>query len=130
MRASYDRRAALALRERPRIFLDVPEPTFPGAVPPERTHRVESMGVALNVIEWGDPQAHPVVLTHGMWDHARSFGVLAPLLARRFRVIALDARGHGESAWASAYTWFTDILDIVNVLRTIGHRTHLVGHSK
>ena len=108
----------------------VSEPHFPGAVPPERSHRVESMGVPLNLIEWGDPQAHPVVLTHGMWDHARSFSVLAPLLARRFRVIALDARGHGESGWANAYTWFTDIMDIVNVLRAIGRRAHLVGHSK
>jgi pimeloyl-ACP methyl ester carboxylesterase len=65
-----------------------------------------------------------------MWDHARSFAVLAPLLARRFRVIAVDARGHGNSSWSSAYTWMMDVADIVNVLRSLGRRTHLLGHSK
>ena len=108
----------------------VTEPTFPGVVPPERTHTIESLGIALNVLEWGDPQAQPVVLTHGMWDHARSFAVFAPLLASRFRVVAIDARGHGESAWADAYTWPTDVHDIVNVIRSIGRQVHVIGHSK
>jgi pimeloyl-ACP methyl ester carboxylesterase len=108
----------------------VNEPHYPGTVAPERAGTVESLGVRLHVLEWGDPAATPVLLTHGMWDHARSFAVLAPLLAARFRVIALDARGHGDSEWGAAYTWLCDVLDIVNVLRWIGRRTHLVGHSK
>ena len=106
------------------------EPTFPGVVAPERTRGVESFGVRLNLLEWGDPQAQPLVLCHGMWDHARSFAVLAPLLARRFRVVAVDARGHGDSSWADAYTWVADVLDIVHVMRALGRRAHLVGHSK
>ena len=106
------------------------EPIYPGAVAPERAETFESFGMRLCVLEWGDPQAHPVLLTHGMWDHARSFAVFAPLLAQRYRVIALDARGHGDSAWASAYAWLTDVLDIVNLLRWIGRPVHLVGHSK
>jgi pimeloyl-ACP methyl ester carboxylesterase len=106
------------------------EPSFPGAVPPERTWTLASAGVRLNLLEWGDPAAQPLVLCHGMWDHAYSFAVLAPQLARRFRVVAVDARGHGESSWAVAYTWVTDVLDIVAVLRALGRRTHLVGHSK
>src|SRR5262249_8547185 len=84
----------------------------------------------LNVLEWGDPTAPPVVLCHGMWDHARSFAVFAPRLARRFRVVAMDARGHGDSAWAGAYCWATDVIDIVNVLRSLGRPAHLLGHSK
>ncbi len=106
------------------------EPTFPGAVAPERDYAVESFGVRLNLLEWGDPQAHPLVLTHGMWDHARSFAVFAPLLAAQFRVIAVDARGHGDSGWAGAYTWPLDVADIVNVVRWLGRRVHLLGHSK
>ncbi len=106
------------------------EPSYPGALPPERVSAVESIGVRLNILEWGDPAAHPLVLCHGMWDHARSFGVLGPLLARRFRVLAVDARGHGDSDWASAYSWPTDVLDIVNVLRWIGQPVYVVGHSK
>ena len=139
MRGSYqggplpcnDRVPALALRTLPTMLPRiVREPSFPGAVPPERTRAIESFGVRLNLLEWGDPEAQPVVLTHGMWDHARSFAVLAPLLARRFRVVAVDARGHGDSGWAAAYTWLVDVLDIVNVLRLLGRRAHLIGHSK
>lgn len=106
------------------------EPSYPSAQPPERTWTIESMGSRLNLIEWGDPDAQPLLLVHGMWDHARSFGVLGPLLASNFRVIALDARGHGDSGWADAYTWECDVQDVVNVLRTIGRPTNLVGHSK
>ena len=84
----------------------------------------------LHLLEWGDPAAPPLVLCHGMWDHARSFAVFAPLLAERFRVVAVDARGHGDSEWADAYTWATDVHDIVNVVRSFGRRVHLLGHSK
>jgi pimeloyl-ACP methyl ester carboxylesterase len=112
------------------MFLPVIEPTYPGAAAPERAATVESLGVPLHLLEWGDPAAAPLLLTHGMWDHARSFAVLAPLLAGRFRVIAVDARGHGDSGWGAAYTWLSDVLDVVTVLRWIGRRTHLVGHSK
>ena len=106
------------------------EPSLPGAVPPERTRFVQSRGVRLHLCEWGDPTAAPVVLCHGMFDHARGFDQIAPLLSRRFRVVALDARGHGESDWADAYTWPSDVEDIGAVLADLGRRAHLVGHSK
>jgi pimeloyl-ACP methyl ester carboxylesterase len=89
-----------------------------------------SLGVALNVLEWGDPQAPPLLLCHGMWDHGRSFALLAPLLTCRYRVLAPDARGHGDSGWAAAYTWVADIADIVNLIRWIGRPVALIGHSK
>jgi pimeloyl-ACP methyl ester carboxylesterase len=106
------------------------EPHISGAVPPERTHDVDSLGLRLRLLEWGDPEATPVVLTHGMWDHARSFAVFAPLLAGRYRVVALDARGHGDSERAAHYSWMADIIDIMNILRWIGRPLYLVGHSK
>ena len=56
------------------------EPTYPGAVPPERTHGLDSFGVLLRLSEWGDPQAPPVVLCHGMFDHGRGFDLLAQFL--------------------------------------------------
>lgn len=112
------------------VRFDVSEPTFPGAVEPERAGKIESAGLRLSYVEWGDPDAPPIVLCHGMWDHARGFSVLAPLLADHFRVIAIDARGHGDSDWADAYCWPCDVVDIVNVLRWIGRPVHLVGHSK
>lgn len=105
-------------------------PEFPGAAPPERGFDVTSMGVRLRVHEWGDPGAPPLLLCHGMLDHARGFDTLAPRLASRFRVLALDARGHGDSQWADAYSWPTDLVDIASVLHSLGRPAHLVGHSK
>ena len=92
-------------------------PEYPGAVAPERSHTVESLGVPLRVHEWGDPAAPAVLMCHGMFDHGRGFDTLAPRLAHRFRVLALDARGHGDSGWADAYLWPADLVDIANVLR-------------
>jgi pimeloyl-ACP methyl ester carboxylesterase len=106
------------------------EVSYPGAVAPARERFVESLGLRLHVVEWGDAEAPPVLLTHGFYDHARSFDAFAPLLARRYRVIALDSRGHGDSDWPDAYSWLADVLDVVNVLRGLGRPAHLVGHSR
>jgi len=105
-------------------------PHCAAAVEPERSRFVESFGVRLHCAEWGDPRGEPLLLCHGMWDHVRSFASLAPLLAEHYRVVAVDARGHGDSEWADAYSWPCDIADIVSVLRSLGRPAHLVGHSK
>ena len=104
--------------------------SFPGAVAPARQRFVQSLGLRLNLVEWGDPAGEPLLLTHGFYDHARSFDAFAPLLATRYRVLALDSRGHGDSDWADDYTWHADVLDVVNVLRDLGRPAHLVGHSR
>jgi pimeloyl-ACP methyl ester carboxylesterase len=106
------------------------EPVYPGTAAPDRRWSFMSAGLRLNVLEWGDPRAAPAVLCHGMWDHARSFALLAPLLASCYRVIALDARGHGDSEWADAYTWVVEVLDLLRLLRALPQPAHLIGHSK
>jgi pimeloyl-ACP methyl ester carboxylesterase len=65
-----------------------------------------------------------------MFDHGRGFDTLAPLLATRYRVVSIDARGHGDSGWADAYAWFADVADLANVIRSLGKPVHLLGHSK
>jgi pimeloyl-ACP methyl ester carboxylesterase len=104
--------------------------SYPGAIAPARQRFVESLGLRLNLVEWGDPGGEPLLLTHGFYDHARSFDSFAPLLAGRYRVLALDSRGHGDSDWPDAYSWHADVLDVVNVLRELGRPAHLVGHSR
>jgi len=106
------------------------EPRHPDAVPPERTRWIETRDVRLRAYEWGDPKAPPVLLCHGMFDHGRGFDRLAPLLADRFRVVAIDARGHGESDWVDTYLWPLDVMDIVHVMEELGGPVHLIGHSK
>jgi len=46
---------------------------------------------------WGDAVAPPLLALHGWLDNAASFAKLAPLLATRYRVIALELAGHGHS---------------------------------
>ena len=54
-------------------------------------------GFRLHYVEWGDPAAPPLVLLHGITGHARTWDTLALALADRWRVLALDQRGHGDS---------------------------------
>jgi pimeloyl-ACP methyl ester carboxylesterase len=56
-------------------------------------------GLRLHYLEWGKPDGQPFILLHGIARHARSFEHLAPHFAATCRVIAVDMRGHGESAW-------------------------------
>lgn len=53
--------------------------------------------MTLHYVEWGEPAAPPVVLLHGITGHARTWDRLAADLAGRYRVLALDQRGHGDS---------------------------------
>ena len=106
------------------------EPSHPGAVAPERTRYVASQRIRIHVSEWGDPAAPPLVLTHGAFDHARGFDLLAPLLADDYRVVAVDHRGHGDSDWADGYGWLNDLLDLAMVIRDLGTPVFLLGHSK
>lgn len=105
-------------------------PTYPGAVAPERIRNMDVGAIRLRVYEWGDPAREPLVMCHGMADHARAFDVIAPLLAQQHRVIAFDARGHGDSTWAGAYPAWDDVGDLCAVLNAVARPCHLVGHSK
>jgi pimeloyl-ACP methyl ester carboxylesterase len=107
--------------------MDLPE--YPGARAPERAYDFDSDGCRLRMHEWGDARAPAVVLLHGMWDHAHGFDLLAPLLAAHFHVIALDARGHGDSSWLDCYAWEHDVADAIGVVRRFAP-VHLIGHSR
>jgi pimeloyl-ACP methyl ester carboxylesterase len=60
-------------------------------------------GLCLHYRDWGDLAAPPLVLLHAYLMHARSWDTFARAMAERFRVLALDQRGHGESGWAADY---------------------------
>jgi lipase len=85
----------------------------------------------LHVHEWGDPAAASVVCLHGVNAHARRFRKLAEeRLARRFRVLAPDLRGHGFSEWEPPWTIATYTHDLLETLDGLGvRRAHFIGHS-
>jgi len=54
--------------------------------------------------DWEHPGATALVLLHGFTGHARSWDSFARAMQAKYRVLALDQRGHGESGWATDYT--------------------------
>jgi pimeloyl-ACP methyl ester carboxylesterase len=54
-------------------------------------------GQRFHYTEWGPPAAPAVLFLHGITGHARTWDDEARALADRHRVLALDARGHGDS---------------------------------
>ena len=59
-------------------------------------------GMRIHYVEWNPESAGdkpPLVLVHGLDRIARTFDHVAPHFTSRFRVIAIDMRGHGDSDW-------------------------------
>ena len=57
-------------------------------------------GLRLHYVDWGGANKPTLVLLHGIARHAHTFDHLIPELSRRYHVLALDMRGHGDSAWS------------------------------
>ena len=83
-------------------------------------------------LEWGNSEAPPIVLLHGGHQSAHSWDLVSLHLAQRYRVFALDQRGHGDSEWARdvEYTNTTMSEDAEAFIRALGiAKPVLVGHS-
>jgi pimeloyl-ACP methyl ester carboxylesterase len=80
--------------------------------------------------EWGSPAAPPLVLVRGITGSSLSWARVAPLLARRFRVIAVDLKGHGDSDRGDDYAFADQAREVAELCRALGlARVALVGHS-
>lgn len=51
-------------------------------------------------LEWGEPASRPVLALHGGNQSAHSWDLVSLHLADRYRVVAPDQRGHGDSEWS------------------------------
>jgi pimeloyl-ACP methyl ester carboxylesterase len=91
-----------------------------------------SQRLRLHYVDWGNPDAPPLLLIHGGRDHARSWDWVARDLRRDHHVIAPDLRGHGDSSWTTGghYTIHEFVLDIAQLLEALDDfPVTLVGHS-
>ncbi|MFL6047268.1 MAG: alpha/beta fold hydrolase [Propionibacteriaceae bacterium] len=87
-------------------------------------------GPTLNYREWGRPDAAVVLLLHGLTSSSLGWRNVAPALGDRFRVIALDARGHGDSEWTRDYSFELMRDDVVRFMEQVGIVAAIVvGHS-
>jgi pimeloyl-ACP methyl ester carboxylesterase len=93
---------------------------------------VERRGARIRYFTGGPPDAPPLLLVHGFGGAAWNFADLAPLLARRHRLVIPDLPGHGGSAPLPAVA---SLASYAEALVTTCHEEGLerdvdvVGHS-
>jgi pimeloyl-ACP methyl ester carboxylesterase len=89
-------------------------------------------GLRIHYLDWGGEGKPPLVLLHGIGRLARSFEPIAPHFTGRYRVLAMDMRGHGDSDWhpQAAYLVEDYVQDLEGLVEQLGLRDIVVwGNS-
>ena len=90
-------------------------------------------GLRIHYVDWGGAaDKPPMILIHGLDRVARTFDHLAPHFTSRYRVIAVDMRGHGDSDWdpAARYAVEDHVSDLEGLVAQLGLRNIVVwGNS-
>jgi len=90
--------------------------------------RASRDGIDINYASEGS--GPPLTLVHGVGSNLESWDAIAERLARRYRVIRMDLRGHGKSSRIETCSLDGFLEDVAMVLDARGiARTHLVGFS-
>lgn len=80
---------------------------------------------------FGEENSEAVILLHGNGESGRSFKNLIPLISDKYKVIAIDSRGHGKSEFGSGQlslgTMAVDVVNIIEALRL--DKVNIVGFS-
>ncbi|MCC6716912.1 MAG: alpha/beta hydrolase [Acetobacteraceae bacterium] len=99
---------------------------------PYRSANIVLRGHRFHFLEWGRPNAPTVILLHGGHQQAHSWDLASLHLARDYRVLALDQRGHGDTEWARDvdYSGAAMAQDAAAFIRAVGGGSPIVvGHS-
>ena len=91
-----------------------------------------SQRLRLHYVDWGNPDAPPLILLHGGRDHCRNWDWVARRLRADWRVIAPDLRGHGDSEWSKSANYGTagyvyDLAQLIHQLKL--SPVTIVSHS-
>ncbi|MGE7761343.1 alpha/beta fold hydrolase [Peribacillus sp. NPDC097895] len=95
-----------------------------------RVNQIKLNGLTFQYRESGEPSAPPIVALHALGKDSESWDQVAAKLGEKYRVLALDQRGHGGSARTSTYTFelmCNDLLQFANAMNL--ERFTLIGHS-
>ncbi len=87
---------------------------------------------SLRTAAWNPADTHKpaLLLVHGFLAGWHWWDAIAPALTRRFRVVAFDFSGMGDSGHRSHYTHDTWRDEVLAVAASLGPgKVHLVGHS-
>ena len=99
-----------------------------GITPSE--HWADIGDLKVRYLDWGG-DGPPLLALHGLASSAHWYDVVAPMLRDRYRLIAPDQRGHGQTTNApSGYDWKTLSDDLAGLLDHIGvGEVGVMGHS-
>ncbi len=96
------------------------------------SHSYFSQRLRLHYVDWGNPDAPPLLLIHGGRDHCRNWDWVAEALRNDYHIIAPDLRGHGDSQWmvGGTYTINDFIYDIAQLIhQALPKPLTIIGHS-
>ncbi len=75
-------------------------------------------------------QGTPLLLIHGLFGSGENLGMIARLLADRFRVINVDLRNHGRSGHSDDMSYSLMAADLVETMDALGlENAAVLGHS-
>jgi esterase len=72
-----------------------------------RDHQIIIGSARFHYLDWGG-NGHPILFLHGGGLNAHTWDVVALMLRNRYRCIALDQRGHGDSEWSPSIDYGVD----------------------
>ncbi|MGI9168993.1 MAG: alpha/beta fold hydrolase [Caulobacteraceae bacterium] len=96
------------------------------------SHSFISQRLRLHYVDWGAPEAPPLILLHGGRDHCRNWDWVAQELRRDYHILAPDLRGHGDSAWSPSgdYSMSAFVYDLAQLIEGQGLApARIVAHS-
>lgn len=100
--------------------------------PQPASQSLDVNGLRVHYLDWDSPGASPIVCVHGYTSSAQAFNALARRFSSRYRFVAPDVRGHGESAWSTsgAYQYGDQVADLAAIVDKLGlSQFSLIGTS-
>ncbi|MEO8099609.1 MAG: alpha/beta hydrolase [Acidobacteriota bacterium] len=82
-------------------------------------------GLRLHYLDWGSPGKPPFIMLHGISRVAHQFDHIAARFKDDYHVIAIDMRGHGDSAWSPEGAYLVE--DYVKDLEAFVEQQNLRG---
>lgn len=90
-------------------------------------------GLRVGVHIWGSENQTTLLFLHGLGSTAASFTEIATLLSIKYRILAVDLPGHGESTFIKEEKFFSTESLAKWVVQVLEHykigKVHVVGHS-
>jgi pimeloyl-ACP methyl ester carboxylesterase len=86
-------------------------------------------GAETTLQQWGE-RGPLLICVHGLGASRRGWARIGEHLAERYRLVAYDQRGHGDSARSKNMTFARTVDDLTEVVAALGDPVHaLLGHS-